>query len=82
MAEYIERYNHKRSHQSLKYMTPAEVYLNEVSAPPVFIKWKYQKELKTVTQVCEVLLLASGNESLKQEEESKIAESNECLITT
>ena len=82
VAEYTDRYNHKRSHQSLEYATPAEVYLNEVSAPPVFIKWKYQKELKTVTQVCDVLLLASGNESLKQEGESKIAESNECLITT
>ena len=81
VAEYIERYNHKRSHQSLQYLTPAEVYLNGISAPAVFIKWKYQKELKTVTQVCEVLVLASVNEDLKKERELNIInKSIECLV--
>ena len=75
VAEYIERYNHKRFHQSLKYMTPAEVYLKGVSAPAVFIKWKYQQELKTVTQVCEGLVLASVNEKLK-----KLNITIECLV--
>ena len=81
VAEYIERYNNKRSHQSLKYMTPAEVYLKGTPAPAVFIKWKYQKELKTVTQVCEGLKFASTNQNLKQEGELKITiESHECLV--
>ena len=54
---YVERYNHKRLHQSLNYATPAEVYLDGVSAPEVSIKWKYQKELKSVEVICEELNL-------------------------
>lgn len=65
--EYVERYNHKRLHQSLEYATPGEVYLKGTSAPVVFIKWKYQKELKPITKICEELKFTSNKE--KEEEQ-------------
>ena len=67
VKQYIERYNHKRAHSSLEYATPAEVYLQGVQAPAVFIKRKYQKELKTVTQICQDLELDNPINN-KQEE--------------
>lgn len=34
MNEFFHRYNHHRLHQSLNYLTPAEVYFNKSSTPP------------------------------------------------
>ena len=66
--EYVERYNHKRLHQSLNYATPSEVYLDGASAPEVFIKWKYQKELKSIEVICKELDIAAA----KKEDEKEV----------
>jgi len=64
VKDYIERYNYLRTHQSLNDATPAEVYMNGISAPVTFIKRKYQGELVSIKMICKNLAIDQSTEKL------------------
>ena len=75
--EYIDLYNFRRCHSSLYKATPADIYLAQLPAPDLNIKWEHLKEkaLKTIDEICSKEPMPSIPKNTKSKIKNKQEES-------